>query len=326
MKFLIIDIETTGLSCSKDSITVIGTIIYDSETKQNCHEECYNVARAEKENNIVGILEMKSQIVKLLNDSQQIVAFNGVNFDMPFILKWLGVLDVPQSLGAAAVTIKQRPENRQKRKTMETEPEQASKNNFIENKRRHDTKDTLHNTITAVNNEERGVDQKEVATCQLLLDPNPPGSNRTTTTAVFPSLSVTGDAENTACCVQYGWPKKYLDFCLLSLTYTNRYISLHNVCLYNKIEAEKSGSGLQAIAWAEKEEWKLLEDYCMQDVFVLLELTKKTLLHGIAFPCQGYSSSPEKIRVVFDADMKHSVARTPNSAKNKASSLFKACW
>jgi len=284
MKFLIIDIETTGLSCSKDSITVIGTIVYDNETKQNCHEECYNVARADKEKNVVGILEMKSQIVKLLNDSQRIVAFNGVNFDMPFILKWLGVFDVPQSVGAA-VTIKQRPENRQKRKTMEKEPEQVSKNNCIKNKGRQDKKDTLHNSITVVNNEESGVDQEEGVTCQPHLDPNPPGppasmfarkvppcgvdlSNRTTTTAVLPSLSVMGDAENTACCIQYGWPKKYLDFCLLSLTYTNRYISLHNVCLYNKIEAEKSGFGLQAIAWAEKEEWKLLEDYCMQDVFV----------------------------------------------------------
>lgn len=35
----------------------------------------------------------------------------------------------------------------------------------------------------------------------------------------------------------------------------------------------KSGSGLQAVAWAREGEWDLLEEYCMQDTILTHEIS-----------------------------------------------------
>jgi len=60
------------------------------------------------------------------------------------------------------------------------------------------------------------------------------------------------------------------------------------VCLRNKITLAKSGSGLQAIQWANDKEWDLLESYCMQDVVVLLALTQHAVGSGLTLPLVSY--------------------------------------
>jgi len=89
MTVLVLDIETTGLSQKSDRITVIGTIVYNSLDNKTITEKCYNVVVAEESPDTQGITIMKNNIAKLLDDAECVVAFNGINFDMPFIVKWL---------------------------------------------------------------------------------------------------------------------------------------------------------------------------------------------------------------------------------------------
>ena len=89
MLVLVLDIETTGLSQTSDCITVIGTIVYNSLDNKTISEKCYNVVVAEESADAQDIVTMKQDIARLLDDAECVVAFNGINFDMPFIVKWL---------------------------------------------------------------------------------------------------------------------------------------------------------------------------------------------------------------------------------------------
>jgi len=199
---LIIDIETTGLKISEHRIKVIGTILYDTKTKEIIKDQCFNVIKNEMEGNEVGIIEVKESIAKLLLEYVSIVAFNGINFDMPFILKWLN----------------QSP------------------------------------CIKSIN--------------------------------MYNDLDI-----------------KYLDFCAISKKYTNCYISLNNICILNEIQVCKSSNGAQAVIWAKEQNWTALSEYCMQDVFVLLQLTQHALEHGLYFATSriiGTTMPSETILMCFD--------------------------
>ena len=89
MLVLVLDIETTGLSHTSDRITVIGTIVYNSLDNKTISEKCYNVVVAEESADAQDIVTMKQDIARLLDEAGCVVAFNGINFDMPFIVKWL---------------------------------------------------------------------------------------------------------------------------------------------------------------------------------------------------------------------------------------------
>jgi len=89
MKVLVLDIETTGLSKTNDIISVIGTIVYESLNNTTISKKCYNVMVAEDSTDKNEIIAMKKDIINLLDDADCVVAFNGINFDMPFIVKWL---------------------------------------------------------------------------------------------------------------------------------------------------------------------------------------------------------------------------------------------
>jgi len=114
------------------------------------------------------------------------------------------------------------------------------------------------------------------------------------------------------------WKHKYLDFCLLSREHTGSYISLRNACLWNNISVAKSGSGLQAVHWAKEKNWERLESYCMQDVVVLLALTKHAVSNGLSLPIMSYGQRGKKrnsLLLCFDAkDMKPTVHKTPLSS------------
>lgn len=204
---LIVDIETMGLKLDVHEITVIGTILYDPLLKSIIKVECFNVIKNKEDGNTQGTIELKQKIAQILLECTSIVAFNGIKFDMPFILKWL---------------------------------EESPGSIVIENR----------------------------------LD------------------------------------SKYLDFCAISKKIANSYISLNNVCILNQIQVCKSANGKQAVIWAQKREWKKLSDYCMQDVFVLLELTKHALEHGLYFTGVNMNEHAdvkpsEKILVVFDDKFQH---------------------
>jgi len=238
MIVLVLDIETTGLSQENDSITVIGTIVYDSRTHTTISEKCFNVVVAQESLNAQALLQMKKEVATLLDEAECVVAFNGITFDMPFIMKWL------QAQGPAQGT----PDALGKRKTREAGADIAPE----------------HIART-------GADVSEGA-----------------------------DKDR--------WSHKYLDFCQLSKEYTGAYISLHNACLKNKIQVAKNGSGVMAIQWAKDKEWELLESYCMQDVVVLLALTKHAIDCGLTLPLSRYGrrtkNTDDSIVLRFDAAMK----------------------
>jgi len=182
MTMLIIDIETTGLSLLNHRITVIGIIPYDTTTKTIVRDEVFNVINNEIAKNHDGIIEIKKNVSKILSESSSIVAFNGIKFDMPFIIPWLK--------GSPCV--------------------------------------------------------EEV-----------------------PMYST--------------WDAKYLDFCAISTESTKRFISLSNICTLNNINVCKSRNGAQAVVCAKERNWKALCEYCLQDVYVLLELTQHAFIHGLHF-------------------------------------------
>ena len=241
MIVLVLDIETTGLSKKTDSITVIGTIVYESRDNTTISEKCFNVVVAQESTDAQALIAMKNDIVALLDEAECVVAFNGIEFDMPFIMKWL------QAPGTTHVT----QDTLGKRKTAET------------------TVDVAPARVAQTGGDVSGSLQKD------------------------------------------RWSHKYLDFCRLSKEYTGAYISLHNACLKNKIQVAKSGSGAQAVQWAKDKEWALLEAYCMQDVVVLLALTKHAIECGLTLPLLRYGkrtkNTDDSIVLRFDAAMKHSV-------------------
>jgi len=124
---------------------------------------------------------------------------------------------------------------------------------------------------------------------------------------------------------------KYLDFCAISKTEANCYISLNNVCILNQIPVCKSANGAQAVIWAREQEWNKLSDYCMQDVFVLLELTQHAIEHGLYFTGVNMNKranvkASEKILVVFDERLQHTRAYDKLLNLNAQQSLSKVCF
>ena len=89
MSMLIIDIETTGLKISTSSITVIGTILYTVETKTLEREHCFNVMIDVDNKTPQNTVKTKNALIKMFSECVSIVAFTGIIFDMPFIVKWL---------------------------------------------------------------------------------------------------------------------------------------------------------------------------------------------------------------------------------------------
>ena len=238
MIVLVLDIETTGLSKEKDSITVIGTIVYESRDNTTISKKCFNVVVAQQSADAQALNTMKKDIATLLDEAECVVAFNGINFDMPFIMQWI------KAEGT-----------------------------------KYGTADTLGKRKTP----------------EITADVAP---ERVTQTGANVGDTVHKDR----------WSHKYLDFCRLSKEYTGVYISLHNACLKNNIQVAKSGSGIQAIQWAKDEEWELLESYCMQDVVVLLALTKHAIECGLTLPLSRYGrrkkNTDDSIVLRFDAAMK----------------------
>ena len=132
-----------------------------------------------------------------------------------------------------------------------------------------------------------------------------------------------------------GIESKYVDFCAISKIVAKSYISLNNVCVLNQIQVCKSANGAQAVIWAREHEWKKLSDYCMQDVFVLLELTQHAIEHGLYFTGvnmnkRAHVKASEKILVVFDDQLQHTRACDKllnlNDKNTSQQSLTKVCF
>jgi len=214
MSMLIIDIETTGLKISTSSITVIGTILYNTETKKMEQERCFNVMIDVDNKNTQNTVRTKNALINMFSECVSIVAFNGIGFDMPFIVKWLQEEPLPDCVHV------------------------------------HD--------------------------------------------AAFTSLA-----------------PKYLDFCAICRELNGNYVSLKNICILNEIQVAKSADGAQAVVWAKAKDWTRLTKYCMQDVVVLLELTRHALEHGLLFPNERMFANqppPKTTRLVFDKNFKASRA------------------
>ena len=253
---LVLDIETTGLSRTKHVITVIGTIVYESVDEKCISEKCYNVALAEASENPEDLVSMKREISKLLDDADCIVAFNGINFDMPFICKWLKTTTLSTAISLDVDA---------KLKCESTGGEPV----FAPVKRKLQEQSALPTDTMTI----------------LLGEKSNFYSNSTDSSVVKSDRSNSTDSS----VVKLDrWKHKYLDFCRLSRDYTGSYISLHNACLLNKIDVAKSGSGLQAVQWAKEKNWAMLESYCMQDVVVLLALTKHAVRSGITLRLRAY--------------------------------------
>jgi len=279
---LVLDIETTGLSRTEHVITVIGTIVYESVDERSISEKCYNVVLAESSENPEDLRSMKKEISKLLDDADCIVAFNGVNFDMPFICKWL-----------KTTTLDADKQDKQDRcGSSDAEPA------FIPVKRKFQVPSALSTDTMKI----------------LLGEKSEPDTSQVTDSSVINSDSSVINS-NSKVINSDRWKHKYLDFCRLSRDYTGSYISLHNACLLNKIDVAKSGSGLQAIQWAKEKNWALLESYCMQDVVVLLALTKHAVRSGITLRLRAYGrrgKDEDNIVLCFDDKMQPFV---PTAAK-----------
>jgi len=265
MLMLVLDIETTGLSRTEHKITVIGTIVYESSDETIVSQKCYNVAVAEACKCKKDLIAMKEEVSGLLNDAASIVAFNGVNFDMPFIRRWL------RTTPACLTSLSQ-----------------------IDNPTDSDIKPVEPND---------SLGKRKIS--EFL-------ENNVQTTSYDVSIDTNGNEDSS----QDPWKHKYLDFCRLSREYTGSYISLHNVCLLNKIDVAKSGSGAQAVQWALEKNWPLLESYCMQDVIVLLALTKPALRAGITLRLGAYGKRQahcDTVNVSFDSSIRPFVTAAPGN-------------
>lgn len=225
MYICVLDIETTGLSLARDTITVIGTIVYDVDTDTIFSKKCFNVVCAEESESGVELQKIKNELIEMFDLCTHIVAFNGIGFDIPFIVKWL------------------------KNVKLSTKKEK-----------------------------EMNLEVCDSATTPELIDH----------------------------CTR--WNDKHVDFCRMSLELTGKYISLQNICTINNIEIEKSSTGLQAVHWAKERKWKELEEYCMQDVLVLLSLTQCAVKNGLKFSIRNskcHKPSPENLyHVYLDESMK----------------------
>jgi uncharacterized protein YprB with RNaseH-like and TPR domain len=82
---LIFDIETTGLRLH-DSITVICAIEQEINNAEICREHRFNVLEVAKNP------ELGSKLCKaflgLMDGASKLVAYNGIAFDIPFVIRW----------------------------------------------------------------------------------------------------------------------------------------------------------------------------------------------------------------------------------------------
>jgi len=343
MKYLIVDIETTGLSCSNHVITAIGTIAYNTESPHIHVERCFNVAKARKCGSVHDMDAMQMEVMHLFDHCDKIVAFNGINFDFPFIVKWLGEhydndrpntstltaagekIAVSENLQVAGSNVCVRPtrgEHTEELTNREVLTEEHTDREVLTEE--HTDKEVLteEHTDRKVFTEEhtdrevlRGIEHGNqsrkdfVNTMQTIHELDSNGKSRV--------AGINNTSRRTL------WPSKYVDFCLKSLEYTNKYISLKNLCSMNCVKAVKSGTGVDAIGFAKKEQWAELEHYCQQDVRVLLELTQRALSHGLKYPCQGYTSCADLVHVMFDVVMTSSV-RPADLPAGQEMSIFQA--
>jgi len=343
MKYLIVDIETTGLSCSNHVITAIGTIAYNTESPQIHAERCFNVAKARKCGSVHDIEAMQKEVMHLFDQCDRIVAFNGINFDFPFIVKWLGAhydndrpntstltaagekIAASENLQVAGSGVCVRPtrgEHTEEHTNSKVHTEEHTNSKVHTEEHTNSKVHTEEHTNSKVHTEEytdsevlRRIEHDNqsrkdfVNTMQTIHELDSSGSSRV--------AGINNTSRRTV------WPSKYVDFCLKSLEYTNKYISLKNLCGMNCVKAVKSGTGVDAIAFAEKEQWAKLEHYCQQDVRVLLELTQRALSHGLKYPCQGYTSCADSVHVMFDVAMTSSV-RPADMPAGQEMSIFQA--
>ena len=363
MRFLIVDIETTGLSCSNDRITAIGTIVYNSESPQIHEERCFNVAKARKCGSIQDIEAMQKEVVHLFDLCDRIVAFNGINFDFPFIVKWLGAHYVNAPANSSTLTVGC--ESLQANRGEPTEEHTNTTEEHITNPTDEHTNTTDEHTDTTekhtdtsekhTDTTEKHTDSSEKHTDTTEKHTTNPteehtSANKEHTNTTEKPTDATIEHEKNSCtdfvnsmqtihelnssgtrrvaginntARHIVWPSKYVDFCLMSLEYTNKYISLKNLCGMNCVKAVKSGTGLDAIGFAEREQWPELEHYCQQDVRVLLELTQRAVSHGLKYPFHGYTSCEDLVHVIFDKAMISSVKSADIQAGTEMS-IFQA--
>jgi len=66
---------------------------YDPVRKSIIKVECFNVIKNKLDGNIQGMIDVKEKVGQILFKCTSIVAFHGIKFDMPLILKWLEQLE-----------------------------------------------------------------------------------------------------------------------------------------------------------------------------------------------------------------------------------------
>jgi hypothetical protein len=89
MLLLVLDIETTGFSRRRHEITVIGAVVYDTAACAERERRCFNVFCAEQTRSLEAVAAMKRDVAALLDRCDAIVAYNGLQFDLPWIREWL---------------------------------------------------------------------------------------------------------------------------------------------------------------------------------------------------------------------------------------------
>lgn len=184
-----LDIETMGLDRHEHVITVISVVVEDTATEQILKEHTYNICLA-VENGTEN--DIKRSLYSMLQACDSIVAYNGINFDIPFIVHWLSpVLEV------------------------------------------------------------------QIAT---------------------------------------SWESKILDFYKVAEDQLHSRVGMQKMCQDNGMEISKSGTGLQAIQWARDREWEKLEMYCMQDVKVMLALTRFARTNIVIAKSYGTKTAHFKLR------------------------------
>ena len=291
---------------------------------------------------------MKVDLAALLDECDRLIAFNGINFDFPFIDKWLGVHaeETGQNNTDSSLGEKRRmllhlmcssPNKKQTLVRTNSMIVLGWQKDSLHTLHTLDTLETLDNTLqvhqtdACVSQPVFSLQDHVATTLKGPLGVRPTRGPLVGGGGPFvgggrspegggglqgPGDSIPTTGHNT-------WPAKYVDFCLMSLEYTNMYICLKNLCSINCVQAEKSGTGLDAIVFAQNEQWDDLEFYCQQDVRVLLELTQRALSHGLIYPCKGYTSKNEEVHVVFDAQML-SLIKPTYSLASANGSIFQA--
>jgi len=83
------DIGTTGFSRRRHEITVIGTVVYDTAARAERAHRCFNVFCAEQTRSLEAVAAMKRDVAALLDRCDAVAAYNGAQFDLPWIRQWL---------------------------------------------------------------------------------------------------------------------------------------------------------------------------------------------------------------------------------------------